>query len=264
MPEASVLEGRPKRRPRQEQPTSLPAPKISLTTPNSMAQRLSRTTLGRLNFFAGTQCTKQIPAIYPTIRAFHASSAQRTDGVFKELTAQRLRTPWIEALRKQQAAGKGPSQASETPQTPKERDLTPKKMTDSFHKVVLPLANDPWLLDTYLNASGHIRLGTIFMDLDALSGVIAYKHTGEDVTTVTASCDRIVINHPLTEICDLELSGKVTYATGRSSMEITMQVAKAPREGEAIRREEDVLIHCTMTMVALDPETRKYVYGTST
>jgi hypothetical protein len=38
---------------------------------------------------------------------------------------------------------------------------------------VLPLAQDPWLLDTYLNSSGHIRLGTIFMDLDALSGVIA-------------------------------------------------------------------------------------------
>jgi len=130
-------------------------------------------------------------------------------------------------------------------------------MDDSYHKVVLPLARDPWLLDTYLNSSGHIRLGTIFMDLDALSGVIAYKHTGDDVTTVTASCDRIVINHPLTEICDLELSGKVTYATGRSSMEITMQVAKAPQEGQTIKN-EDVLIHCTMTMVALDPSTKKY------
>ena len=65
------------------------------------------------------------------------------------------------------------------------------------------------------------------MDLDALSGVVAYKHTGDGVTTVTAACDRITIQHPLTEICDLELSGRVTYATGRSSMEITLQVAKA-------------------------------------
>ncbi len=55
------------------------------------------------------------------------------------------------------------------------------------------------------------------MDLDALSGVIAYKHTGEAVTTVTAAVDRIIINHPLEEICDLELSGQVTFATGRSS-----------------------------------------------
>lgn len=59
------------------------------------------------------------------------------------------------------------------------------------------------------------RLGTLFMDLDALSGVIAYKHTGESVTTVTAAVDRITINHPLEELCDLELSGQVTFATGR-------------------------------------------------
>jgi acyl-coenzyme A thioesterase 9 len=82
------------------------------------------------------------------------------------------------------------------------------------------------------------------------------KHTGDDVTTVTASCDRITINSPLTEICDLQLSGRVTYATGRSSLEITMQVAKAPKEGEKVR-DEDVLINCTFTMVSLDPGTKK-------
>lgn len=42
-------------------------------------------------------------------------------------------------------------------------------MSDSYHSVVLPLAREPWLLDTYANSSGHIRLGTLFMDLDALS-----------------------------------------------------------------------------------------------
>lgn len=94
------------------------------------------------------------------------------------------------------------------------------------------------------------------MDLDALSGVIAYKHTGDAVTTVTAACDRITINHPLTEICDLEYSGKVTYATGRSSMEISLQVAKAPKEGEKVRN-EDVLLTCQFTMVSLDPGTKK-------
>lgn len=77
------------------------------------------------------------------------------------------------------------------------------------------------------------------------------------MTTVTASCDRIVIRHPLTEICDLQLSGQVTYASGRSSLEITMQVAKAPKEGEEVK-EEDVLINCAFTMVSLDPGTRKY------
>lgn len=83
-----------------------------------------------------------------------------------------------------------------------------------------------------------------------------YKHTGEDVTTVTASCDRITIHHPLDEICDLQLSGRVTYATGRSSLEITMQVAKAPKEGETVK-DTDVLINCTFTMVSLDPNTKK-------
>jgi acyl-coenzyme A thioesterase 9 len=82
------------------------------------------------------------------------------------------------------------------------------------------------------------------------------------VTTVTASCDRITIHHPLTEICDLQLSGRVTYATGRSSLEITMQVAKAPKEGEETA-DEDVLINCTFTMVSLDPGTKKYEGATA-
>ena len=87
------------------------------------------------------------------------------------------------------------------------------------------------------------------MDLDALSGVIAYKHTGESVTTVTAAVDRIIINHPLKEICDLELSGQVTFATGRSSMEVSLQVAKAPRKGEEVEK-EDVLMTCAFTMAS--------------
>lgn len=98
---------------------------------------------------------------------------QRTDGVFRELTAMRVHTPWVEAFRQQQSEGKKPSEASSKPEVPKDRELTPKNTDDSYHAVVLPLAQDPWLLDTYLNSSGHIRLGTIFMDLDALSGIIA-------------------------------------------------------------------------------------------
>lgn len=78
------------------------------------------------------------------------------------------------------------------------------------------------------------------------------------VTVVTAALDRITIAHPLTEITDLEYSGQVTYATGRSSLEITCRVARARPEGEP-SRPEDVLLTCTFTMVALDPETRKPV-----
>ena len=100
------------------------------------------------------------------------------------------------------------------------------------------------------------RLGTLFMDLDALSGIIAYKHTGESVTTVTAAVDRITINHPLKELCDLELSGQVTYATGRSSMEISLQVARVPENGSEVSK-EDVLMTCAFTMVSLNPSTKK-------
>lgn len=96
------------------------------------------------------------------------------------------------------------------------------------------------------------------MDLDALAGVCAYLHTGDAVMTVTAAVDRITLKHQLKELCDLELSGQVTFATGRSSMEISLQVAKAPKDGEKAG-EEDVLLTCAFTMVSLDPSTKRPV-----
>ncbi|KAK0102408.1 hypothetical protein ONS95_006028 [Cadophora gregata] len=191
----------------------------------------------------------------PQSRFFSSTPRRTTDGVYGELTAMRTRTPFIEAFRKQQA-GENPSLA--VPTAIHERDISPKSPKESFTRVILPLARDPWLLDSYINSSGHIRLGTIFMDLDALAGVIAYKHTGDSVMTVTAAVDRITLKHPLSEICDLELSGQVSFATGRSSMEISIQVAKAAKEGEK-RSEEDVLLTCAFTMVSLDPTTKKPV-----
>ncbi|KAI1192903.1 Thioesterase/thiol ester dehydrase-isomerase [Nemania serpens] len=187
-------------------------------------------------------------------RRFHDTPARLTDGVFSGLTDGRHRLPWIEAFRRQQAGENVASSEND----PGERDMAPKKMSDSYHRVVLPLGRDPSLSDTYINSSGHIRLGTVFMDLDALSGIVVYKHTGPGLTTVTAALDRITIAHPLTEICDLEYSGQVTYASGRSSMEITCKVARAPEEGET-SRPEDVLLTCTFTMVALDPATKRPV-----
>lgn len=95
------------------------------------------------------------------------------------------------------------------------------------------------------------------MDLDALAGDVATKHAGDQVTLVTAALDRITIENSLIELCDLEYSGQCTYATGRSSMEITCQVARAPKDGEHVKQ-EDVLLTATFTMVALDPQTKKY------
>ncbi|KAI4860138.1 Thioesterase/thiol ester dehydrase-isomerase [Hypoxylon rubiginosum] len=200
-------------------------------------------TLGKARFYGS----------YPK-RCLHDTALRRTDGVFRGLADNRLPRPWIEAWRLQQEKKNVASDEARS----QERDLSPKKMSDSYHRVVLPLGRDPWLSDTYINASGHIRLGTIFMDLDALSGIVVYKHTGPGVTTVTAALDRITIAHPLTEICDLEYSGQVTYASGRSSVEITCKVARARDEGEP-SKPEDVLLTCTFTMVALDPNTKKPV-----
>jgi acyl-coenzyme A thioesterase 9 len=95
------------------------------------------------------------------------------------------------------------------------------------------------------------------MDLDALAGVVGSRHAGDSVALVTAAVDRITIEHPLNEICDLELSGQVTYATGRSSMEVSLQVAKSPATKGGEIRPEDVLITCAFTMVALDSRTKK-------
>ncbi|PLN78878.1 Thioesterase/thiol ester dehydrase-isomerase [Aspergillus taichungensis] len=194
---------------------------------------------------------KVLPAA--TRESFHSSPAHaETRPTWMPM---RVKTPWIEALTKSRDDARAPKKA----QPVGARDsLPPKRMADSYYKAVLPLAQDKWLLDSYLNASGHIRLGSLLMDLDAFSGVIAYRHTGDSVTTVTAAVDRITIEHPLMEICDLEISGQVTYSTGRSSMEISLQVAKAPPEGQEAKP-EDVLITCAFTMVSLDPVTKKPV-----
>ena len=92
--------------------------------------------------------------------------------------------------------------------------------------------------------------------------------------TVTAAVDRITLKHPLSEICDLQLSGQVTFATGRSSMEVSLQVSKAPKDGELVKA-EDILMTCAFTMVryficfhstytdvskvSLDPQTKRPV-----
>lgn len=69
------------------------------------------------------------------IRSFHSSTPRLTDGVFRALTEARVRTPWIEAFRKKQAEGSDPTKASDKPQVPADRDLTPKRMSDSYHSV---------------------------------------------------------------------------------------------------------------------------------
>lgn len=71
-----------------------------------------------------------------TLRQLHTTPSYRTDGVYRDLTNMRVRTPWVEALRKQREEGIDPTKKSSTPATPSDRDLRPKKMFESFHRVV--------------------------------------------------------------------------------------------------------------------------------
>lgn len=67
---------------------------------------------------------------------FSNSSRTQTDGVFRALTSERVAEPWVEAFRRQQVSGNSSQQQSSQPQTPKDRDLSPRKMSDSYHRVV--------------------------------------------------------------------------------------------------------------------------------
>jgi hypothetical protein len=54
----------------------------------------------------------------------------------KALTEMRIRTPWVEALKKQREEGSNPTKTPKSPATPQDRDLMPKKMSESFTRVV--------------------------------------------------------------------------------------------------------------------------------
>ncbi|KAL7274989.1 hypothetical protein RUND412_002083 [Rhizina undulata] len=179
----------------------------------------------------------------PRPRCFTTTHISSYEGVYKELQTMRLQKPYLQALA-QKRAGIVPD-TSEGKNATGERQLTPKRMSDSYHKLILPLAHNEWLVDGYVNATGQLRLGSLFQDLDALAGAIAYKHSGPGPTIATAAVDRISIINPLESFCDLELSGHVSYI-GTSSMET-----------EGVKGDEGLLLTCAFTMVALDPATKK-------
>jgi acyl-coenzyme A thioesterase 9 len=83
--------------------------------------------------------------------------------VFRKLTEMRVPIPWIQALHERQRSekelGNGGSVAGtqDVGNETGEQELVPKRMSDSYVSVVLPLEKDPWLSDTYLNSEGNIR-----------------------------------------------------------------------------------------------------------
>lgn len=73
-------------------------------------------------------------------------------------------TPWIVALREKQEQEKmlggtevSPGKSFASADNGRTEELVPKRMRDSYVSVVLPLGQDKWLSDTYLNSEGNIR-----------------------------------------------------------------------------------------------------------
>uniref|UniRef100_A0A6U3EJP1 HotDog ACOT-type domain-containing protein n=1 Tax=Lotharella globosa TaxID=91324 RepID=A0A6U3EJP1_9EUKA len=105
------------------------------------------------------------------------------------------------------------------------------------------------MAENYCNPWGQVRMGKILEDLDAMAGNIAMRHTRQadacrPLVIVTAGVDRIKLLGRAGINEDMVLEGAVTW-TGRSSMEIGMQVHTAGR----------LWICANFTFVARDPET---------
>lgn len=195
------------------------------------------------------------------------------------VSPMRRTTTWLQALRAREKAEKEwkgshpestgvvpPSSLTFSYSSVKTRERVAKNRDDSFTYAVLPFKDDPWFMDAYVNPYGRLRIGQIFQDLDALSGVIAYRHCSPaEPVIVTASVDRIYMLKRLDDIssCNVTLSGSVTW-TGRSSMEITIKAAthRGEFDNEKVLKEsdikdEDVFLTANFTFVARDPETQK-------
>ena len=72
---------------------------------------------------------------YGQWRQYSASSCRKTDGVFRDLTAARVAIPWVEALKKIKSEEAEVKPLS-SPQVPVNRNLSPKRMSDSYSRVV--------------------------------------------------------------------------------------------------------------------------------
>lgn len=187
-----------------------------------------------------------------------------------QLSPMSRKVTWLEAYRHREniqnnkGAGNSTNGPSFAFSSVKTRDVIEKTRTDSFTFAVLPFKDDEWFLDAYINASGRLRIGQVFQDLDALAGVIAYKHCSPaEPVIVTASVDRIYMLKRLEDIskCNVSLSGSVTWS-GRSSMEITIRAAAHNDDVGELQSESDitddqVFLTANFTFAARDPETKR-------
>ena len=218
------------------------------------------------------------------LRGAASTAAWRGVGWRRELCAAvkagRHQTPIVDSLWRKRSELKA-RDAHVMDDSPGERSLVPKTPEASENSMTYAFSSDEALADTYSNPWGHVRVGRLLEDLDALAGTIAFEHcriAGEDpLLLVTASVDRIAYRHrpnlkddivmgeerwvslecvaPLTLTLSPSPShlrphpgGCVTWV-GRSSMEIGMHATSAWADAP--------FLEATFTFVARDPATNR-------
>lgn len=248
---------------------------LRLTPRLNSVSAISRTALKqafRSNSSATAELLKKSPVNLAPGSNDSASAEDATASVLSDMKDTQLiknvtgsKATWLEALaerKKQLSEGKViDSYSYNTPQKP---DIQEKTRSESFTYLVLNFKEDEQLTDFYASASGRLRMGQIFQDLDALAGRIAYRHVSPSLPViVTASVDRIYMLKRVKELerKNIILSGSVVW-TGRSSMEILIKASavenKVPRDlKEEDLNEDDVFLTASFTFVARNPETHK-------
>ncbi|XP_072850390.2 acyl-coenzyme A thioesterase 9, mitochondrial isoform X4 [Pogona vitticeps] len=136
-------------------------------------------------------------------------------------------------------------------------DLTPRKMSDSYIEVILPLGSQPEIREKYLNVHNTVRFGRILEDLDSLGVLICYTHTKHDATQrsplsiVTALVDKIGLwKQHIYPDRDIKFTGNVSWV-GKTSMEVKMHM---------LQQHDDIyapVLDATFVMVARDPENKR-------
>ena len=75
-------------------------------------------------------------SVLPLYRFFSSCQACKTDGVYSALTEMRVKIPWIEALNRKRGQTSHKAEKSSISAEANPRDLTAKRMSESYHKVV--------------------------------------------------------------------------------------------------------------------------------
>jgi len=178
-------------------------------------------------------------------------------GLFKNPIVQQL---WAvrQQAKQQSLKAKAARNKDKLSSTSSTTDTTPvgKTPSESRVQVSYPFSSDIVLAEAYRNPWGHVRLGKLLEDLDALAGNIAFFHVDQSTSQhaehpiiVTASVDRIRLQQrPPRLTVDQELQGQVTW-TGTSSMEIRMQCQSVDQT--------EPWLEAYVTFVTLDPHTKR-------